>query len=131
MTPSDEAQRIDKWLWHTRFVKTRGLAQKLVVAGKVRVGGDKVTTPSRKVRISDILTIALERQVKIVEVTALPDRRGPFSEAQTCYKDLTPPQTRLPKHETLTQPGDKSRRPTKQERRKLLELKHNSMDLSD
>ena len=82
--------RIDKWLWHVRVVKTRTLAAKLVADGYVRVNGTKTDSPAKTVKAGDVLTIALERTVRVYRVIGLGDRRGPASEAQALYEDLSP-----------------------------------------
>ncbi|WP_349358510.1 RNA-binding S4 domain-containing protein [Stappia sp.] len=84
-------QRIDKWLWYARVVKSRSLAQKLVGGGHVRVNRDKVTAPAKPVRPGDVLTIALGRGVRVLKVIAPGTRRGPAPEAQTLYEDLSQP----------------------------------------
>jgi len=84
-------QRIDKWLWYARVVKSRSLAQKLVGCGHVRVNRDKVTAPAKPVRPGDVLTIALGRGVRVLKVIAPGTRRGPAPEAQALYEDLSPP----------------------------------------
>jgi len=80
--------RLDKFLWQTRFFKTRVLATELVNSGKVRVNGIKVSKASQPVRAGDGLTFPQGREVRIVRVVALPLRRGPASEAQSMYEDL-------------------------------------------
>ncbi|OCC00488.1 RNA-binding protein [Labrys sp. WJW] len=87
---SQDRLRIDKWLWHARVVKTRSLAAKLVADGHVRLNGMRTDTPAKAVKAGDVLTIALERTVRVYRVLALGDRRGPASEAQTLYEDLSP-----------------------------------------
>lgn len=93
MTPdaaSEEtgAQRIDKWLWHARFARTRGAAQRLALSGHVRVNRERVAAASRLVRPGDVLTIALRRNVRVVVVRAIGARRGSAAEAQHLYEDL-------------------------------------------
>ncbi len=83
-------QRLDKWLWFARVVKTRALAAKLVSAGHVRLNGVRAAGPDKPVRPGDVLTIALERQVKILRVVAPGERRGPYEEARRLYDDLAP-----------------------------------------
>ena len=80
--------RIDKLLWHLRLTKTRGLAQALVATGHVRRNGDRVIRASQDVSAGDMLTVPLPGGVKVIEVVALPARRGPASEAQACYRAL-------------------------------------------
>ena len=90
MSAPRDTIRIDKWLWHARFFKTRGLATKTVAAGKVRVDGTHVSKPARMVGAGDVLTFAKEREVKVVKIAAIGARRGPASEAQALYEDLSP-----------------------------------------
>jgi ribosome-associated heat shock protein Hsp15 len=82
--------RLDKWLWRARVVKTRPLAATLVQSGHVRLNGQRVEAAARLVRIGDVLTIALERTVRVLKVRGLGQRRGPASEARTLYDDLSP-----------------------------------------
>jgi len=80
------SERIDKWLWHARFFKTRPLAQAAVSAGRVRRNGVRVEKPGLDVKLGDILTIARGRDVAVVRVLACGTRRGPASEAQGLYE---------------------------------------------
>ena len=82
-------QRLDKWLWFARVVKSRSLAARLVAEGHVRVNGIRVVVPARGVHSGDVLTIALEREVRILRVVDGGERRGPFSEARLLYEDLS------------------------------------------
>jgi ribosome-associated heat shock protein Hsp15 len=112
--------RIDKWLWFARVVKTRGAASKLCEDGSVRLNGAKVEQAHKAVRIGDVLTIGVHGRVKVLKVLALAERRGPFSEAQTIYEDLSPeppPRQELPSPVAEREPG--AGRPTKAERRSL------------
>jgi ribosome-associated heat shock protein Hsp15 len=83
------SQRLDKWLWFARVVKSRTLASSLVVAGKIRVNRDKASKPSQTVKKGDVITFVAGRTVRVLEVTAPGTRRGPATEAQTLYKELT------------------------------------------
>jgi ribosome-associated heat shock protein Hsp15 len=83
--------RLDKWLWHARILKSRSLAARLVSDGHVRINSIRADAPSKPVKPGDVLTIALERTVRVLRVVALGTRRGPASEAQTLYEDLSPP----------------------------------------
>lgn len=82
-------QRIDKWLWHARVVKTRTLAQKLVNSGKVRVNREKVLAASAQVKTGDVMTIALPSRVRVLRVVGFSERRGSASVAQALFEDLT------------------------------------------
>ncbi|MBL8590109.1 MAG: RNA-binding S4 domain-containing protein [Methylobacteriaceae bacterium] len=81
-------QRLDLWLFHARVVRTRSLAQKLATSGHVRVNGQRVEQAGRGVRPGDVLTIALDRQVRVLRIARLAERRGPAPEAQTLYETL-------------------------------------------
>lgn len=83
-------QRIDKWLFFARAVKSRSLAAKLVTAGRVRINRDKAAQPSDNVKPGDVLTITLERRILVWKVLASGTRRGPFEEACTLYEDMSP-----------------------------------------
>ena len=83
--------RLDKWLWHARFVKTRSLAARLCAEGRIRVDGTVVDKPAALLKPGHVLTFALGRHVRVIEVVAIGSRRGPPAEAQTLYRDLAPP----------------------------------------
>ncbi|HET8611711.1 MAG TPA: RNA-binding S4 domain-containing protein [Sphingomonas sp.] len=80
--------RLDRFLWFARFARTRGIAQKLVDSGHVRVDGKPVCKPSQPVRIGSVVGLPLGDRVRVVRVEALPARRGPAPEARACYTDL-------------------------------------------
>ena len=113
-------QRIDKWLFFSRAVKSRSLAAKLVVAGRVRINRDKAAQASDLVKPGDVLTITLDRRIFVWKVVAAGVRRGPAEEARTLYEDMSPPPASkgdaLPDAiPALREAG--SGRPTKRERR--------------
>ena len=85
---SGDGIRLDKWLWHARFFKSRGLASKICEAGKVRVDGAIVRKSHYTVRVGDVLTFPRDREVKVVRIDALGARRGPATEARTLYTSL-------------------------------------------
>ncbi|WP_379552994.1 RNA-binding S4 domain-containing protein [Qipengyuania sp. DGS5-3] len=82
------AMRIDRLLCYLRFARTRSLAAKLVGRGHLRCNGIRITRSSHTVMPGDVLTIPVGDVVKLIEITALPKRRGPPQEAQGCYHDL-------------------------------------------
>ncbi|KEO60975.1 RNA-binding S4 domain-containing protein [Thioclava indica] len=90
MADAPERIRIDKWLWHARFCKTRALAQELVSGKRVRVNGARIDKPGRAVGPGDVLTLRLGTDVRLVRVLDCGERRGPASEAQTLYEPLDP-----------------------------------------
>lgn len=120
-----EIARLDKWLWFARVVKTRTLAAALVEDGKVRVNRVKITKPSQSVRIGDVLTVTVGPRVRLLKVLAFGERRGPPSEAQMLFSDLSPPPA--PQRGPELPPGGGrepgSGRPTKRERRELERFK--------
>ena len=114
------SQRIDKWLWHARIFKTRSKAAQFSGNGKIRIAGSRITKPSHGVAPGDILTFSLRHQVVILEIRALAVRRGPYSQAQLLYDDLSPPAPATPPKMALSNtrpPG--AGRPTKRDRRAL------------
>jgi len=88
---SDTRIRIDKWLWHARFFKSRTLAGKFCTAGKVRFNDQLVTKAHVVVGTGDVLTFAIGDRVRVVKVLHAGTRRGPALEAQGLYDDLSPP----------------------------------------
>ncbi|HRK96367.1 MAG TPA: RNA-binding S4 domain-containing protein [Rhodospirillales bacterium] len=80
--------RLDKWLWHARFYKSRSLAAKLCEAGPMRINGSAVAKAHYLVREGDVLTFVWNGRVRVVRVLALGVRRGPASEARTLYAEL-------------------------------------------
>lgn len=113
-------QRIDRWLFFARAVKSRSLAAKLVQAGRVRLNRDKVEQPSQLVKAGDALTITLDRRVVVWRVLEPGTRRGPAEEARTLYEDLTPPSEKAgdaPPDAIAPLREHGSGRPTKKDRR--------------
>jgi ribosome-associated heat shock protein Hsp15 len=84
-----DRQRIDKWLWHARMVRTRSDACALTEAGFVRLNGKRVIAPSHPVRAGDVVTLALDRSVKVLQVEGFCERRGAAPAARALYRDLT------------------------------------------
>jgi ribosome-associated heat shock protein Hsp15 len=131
MTENTRTQRIDKWLWHARFFKTRSLAQKQIASGKVRVDKDKISNASRQIKPGNVLTITLERDIRIIEIVDLAERRGPFSAAQLLYNDLSPPKPEKKKLKDTAEYMSRIEsdgRPTKHQRKKILAMKRNSSE---
>ena len=116
-----DRQRIDKWLWHARVVRTRSAAAALVQAGHVRINGQRSTAASRAVRVGDVVTVALDRNVRVLKVLGFSERRGAAEAARVLAEDLQPPPARppplAPAVVALREPG--AGRPTKRERRAI------------
>lgn len=118
--------RVDKWLWHARFFKTRSLAAKVVSGGKLRVNGQPVSKPAYAVSPQDVLTFPQAQTVRVIRIIGLGERRGPAPEAQALYDDLDPPKARepdpqVPRFEGKGRPTKKDRRALQQSRKDLLE----------
>ena len=114
--PTGEKQRIDKWLFFARIVKSRSLAQKLVEGGGVSLNGPACRSASQTVKPGDRLLIRLDRTVRDIEMVKAGERRGPAAEAQALFIDHTappPPRDAAPQG-LVAEPGG---RPEKAERR--------------
>lgn len=88
--PETTRQRLDKWLFFSRAVKSRTLAQKLIEAGAVRVNSERTLAPDRQVGRGDVLTMTVNHRLLVWRIIDPGKRRGPASEAVTLYEDLTP-----------------------------------------
>ena len=82
------AIRLDKWLWHARFFRSRGLAAEAVASGRIRVNGTISRKPAHLLRSGDTLTFVLGDRVRLVRMLSAGLRRGPAAEAQALYADL-------------------------------------------
>jgi ribosome-associated heat shock protein Hsp15 len=82
--------RLDKWLWHARFFKSRSLATRFVEKSRCRVDGRVVDKAHANVAPGMVLTFALGPRVRVVRIVALGERRGPAPEAQTLYDEIDP-----------------------------------------
>jgi len=117
-----DRQRIDKWLWHARVVRTRTAAAALVNGGGVRLNGSRVAATSQPVRSGDVVTIALDRAVRVLKVTGFAERRGDADAARALCEDLSEDlsEARTSAPAPAVAPRDPGAgRPTKQERRAI------------
>ena len=113
-------QRIDRWLFFTRVVKSRSLAAKIVQAGKVRLNREKIDHAAQNVKPGDVLTVTLDRRILVLKVVAPGTRRGPAEEARTLYEDMSPPlEPRSPIETPVAGRDPGTGRPTKRERRAI------------
>ena len=85
---TEQSLRIDKLLWFLRFARNRMMARKLAEQGHVRMNGRRIERAHAKVREGDILTIPQGRDVHVVRILDLPERRGSAPMAQSCYEVL-------------------------------------------
>lgn len=119
-------QRLDRWLWFARIVKSRTLAAKLVVDGRVRLNRERVAKPSHAVRAGDVVTLSVHHDVRVLEVKAPGVRRGPADEARELYVDLAPKPPKPAPGEAARLPSTDpvvTGKPTKRERREAQILK--------
>ncbi|MFT3939621.1 MULTISPECIES: RNA-binding S4 domain-containing protein [Rhodopseudomonas] len=86
-----ERQRLDKWLWHARVVRARTSAAALVERGHVRINGVRETSPGHGIKAGDVLTIALDRGVRVLKVVGFTERRGDAESVTGLYADLGMP----------------------------------------
>lgn len=82
------AVRLDKFLWFSRIVKTRKLAQGLAEGGHIRIAGRAVDQAHAQVRVGDVLSFAVRGQVRVIKIETLPIRRGPPAEARLLYSEV-------------------------------------------
>ena len=115
--------RLDKWLWHARFFKSRTLAAKQCAAGRVRINRQPAEKAHQTVRPGDVLTFPQGNDVRVVRVLALGERRGPAPEARALYEDLSPPAPRAPRPTPPARREKGAGRPTKAERREIDRLR--------
>ena len=114
-------ERLDKFLFFARAIKSRTLAQKIIETGAIRVNSDRTDKSDYKVGAGDVLTMALHGRIVIWRILDCGTRRGPAAEAQALYQDLSPlplPREDLsPYDAAIAQRGEGAGRPTKKERR--------------
>jgi ribosome-associated heat shock protein Hsp15 len=116
---TEARQRIDKWLWHARVVRTRTAAAALVDGGLVRLNGGRISANSQAVKTGDVVTVALDRTVRIMKVTGFAERRGDADAARLLFEDLTPISPVEAREPPVAERDAGSGRPTKQERRAI------------
>ena len=121
--------RADKWLWATRFFKTRGLAAEMCAAGKVIRNGHPLK-PSSPVHPGDLLDIPFPEGpgLRRISVTAIIVTRLGAPQARACYEDLTDPAVLEALEQWFAARRDAAGgRPTKRDRRKLDQI-HGFLD---
>ncbi|WP_372618487.1 RNA-binding S4 domain-containing protein [Falsiroseomonas sp.] len=82
-------QRLDLWLWCARLAKTRADCTRLVAGGAVRLNRQPTDKAHARLRVGDVLTLALHGRVRVWRVLSLAARRGPPAEARLLYEDLS------------------------------------------
>jgi len=122
----EERHRLDKWLWFTRFFKTRSLATDAVAGGRVHLNGERVKA-SHVVRVGDRISLNLDGVVAHFDVAGLPARRGPAPEARTHYAETPESAAKRTEMREKHRLAEMSRprpdtRPDKRERRRLVKF---------
>jgi ribosome-associated heat shock protein Hsp15 len=84
--------RLDKWLWQARFFKSRTQAAAFCAEGRLRLNRRHIDRAHALLRVGDVLTFPLGKQIRVIRVRALGIRRGPPAEARQLYDDLAPPE---------------------------------------
>jgi ribosome-associated heat shock protein Hsp15 len=118
-----QGQRLDKWLWCARLVRTRVSAARLIADGKVRVNGIRALKLARQVKPGDVVTATAGGRLFVVRVTGQAERRGPASAAKLLYEDLTPKMPPGAPESLRSGP-----RPTKRDRRRFDALRSDETD---
>ena len=88
MSARPSNQRLDRWIWHARIVKTRTIASNLVAEGYVRVNGERAEQPARTIKPGDVLTIALPARVRVLKVIGILPRRADAGAAKHTYESV-------------------------------------------
>ncbi|CDP51842.1 RNA-binding S4 domain-containing protein [Paradevosia shaoguanensis] len=120
----ESRQRLDKWLFFSRAVKSRTLAQKLIESGAVRVNSERTLSTDHRVGAGDVLTMTVHTRLLVWKILDPGQRRGPAPEAALLYEDLSPPA--LPRADRIPAVAERDAgagRPTKKERRDTDRLK--------
>lgn len=119
--------RMDIWLWAARFFKTRALAKRACELGRVHSNGHEAK-PAREVRVGDRLQVTTESGEFEIDVLQLSEIRGPAAVAQTLYKETAYGREARMKAAELRKANAEfapspERRPTKKERRKIIQFR--------
>ena len=85
MTAGSDGLRLDKWLFHARLFKSRGLAASRIEGGGIRLNGQPCRKAGKTVRPGDRLVISIRGHVRSLEILGLGTRRGPAPEARELY----------------------------------------------
>ncbi len=119
-----DSQRIDKWLYFTRFAKTRSVAQQMIEGGHVAVNDEKVLKSSREVKNGDRLTILRGSVRFFVQVSGFCEKRVGAAIAKTLYEQIKEPESLIPPVKRVFEFREAGTgRPTKRDRRAINRLK--------
>ncbi|MDB5560735.1 MAG: hypothetical protein JWN11_153 [Hyphomicrobiales bacterium] len=117
---AETRQRLDKWLFFSRAIKSRTLAQKLIESGAIRVNSERTLATDQRVGPGDVLTMLVHERLLVWRILDPGQRRGPASEAALLYEDISPPappRQGLGAEPVFAQRETGAGRPTKKERR--------------
>lgn len=89
MEQSTDRQRLDRWIWHARVVRTRADAVALIRAGHVRLDGARVKTPAQPVRLGHVLTISLDSSTRVLRIVGFAERRGDATSTSVLFEEIT------------------------------------------
>jgi ribosome-associated heat shock protein Hsp15 len=113
-------QRLDKWLFFSRALKSRTLAQKFIETGAVRINSERTIASDHRVGPGDVLTMMLYERLVVWRILDAGARRGPATEAALLYEDLSPPpiaKNDADRERPVAEREPGSGRPTKRDRR--------------
>lgn len=115
--------RLDTYLWAIRMYKSRTLAGEAIKGGRVKLNGETVK-PSRMVKVGETYTLTISSLKKVIEVTGLVEKRGPFEIVKHFYIDRSPAPESGDHHpsaffKTNVKREKGSGRPTKKDRRDI------------
>ena len=116
--------RLDIYLYYIRIFKSRSIATKFVFTNRLRISGQVTQKPHKMISVGDVLTMTINDNIKILKVSDIPSRRGPYPESLNFYKDITPIEI-IPKKESSNidiKFVERVGRPTKRERRQTDKL---------
>jgi ribosome-associated heat shock protein Hsp15 len=120
-------ERLDKFLFFSRALKSRTLAQKVIETGAIRVNSERTDRSDLKVGAGDVLTMSLHGRIVVWRILDCGTRRGPATEAQGLYEDLSPPalskSEQSPYDAAIAPRGEGAGRPTKKQRRETDRLR--------
>ena len=114
-----DRQRIDRWLWHARVVRSRQAAAALAASGRVRVNGQRVDAASRTVRPGDVVTVTLDHSVRVLKVLGFAERRGSAEDARILCEVMEDGRQLPTLADVTTRRDPGAGRPTKRARRDI------------
>lgn len=83
----ESKQRIDQWLWHARFYKTRFLASKAIVSGRIILDDSNIKKSHTLLKPGSKVKFFKGNNLKEVEIIRLTKRRISPKEVDEFYID--------------------------------------------